>query len=80
MMYSTTFRQHSPASRALDATALVIARAFVRLQDLFSFVSVERELGLGGEDHRMHRRRIYHRFSVGLQERQPGGQNRLVTT
>lgn len=39
MMYSTTFRQHSPASRALDATALVIARAFVRLQDLFSLRS-----------------------------------------
>ena len=39
MMYSTTFRQHSPASRALDAMALVIARAFVRLQDLFSLRS-----------------------------------------
>lgn len=36
MMYSTTFRQHSVSSRALEAMADTIARGFVRLQSLFS--------------------------------------------
>lgn len=36
MMYSTTFRQHSVASRTLEAMADVIARGFVQLQSLFS--------------------------------------------
>lgn len=36
MMYSTTFRQHSTASRTLEAMADAIARGFVQLQSLFS--------------------------------------------
>lgn len=34
MMYSTTFRQHSVASRSLEAMADAIARGFVRLQSM----------------------------------------------
>jgi len=34
MMYSTTFRQHSVASRSLEAVADLIARGFLRLQSL----------------------------------------------
>ncbi len=36
MMYSTTFRQHSVASRTMEAMADAIARGFVQLQSLFS--------------------------------------------
>lgn len=36
MMYSTTFRQHNPASQTLVALSDLIARVFVGVQSLFS--------------------------------------------
>lgn len=40
MMYSTTFRQHNPASRTLEALADLIARSVMRLRDLGSVFSM----------------------------------------
>ena len=40
MMYSTTFRQRSPASESLEAIANLIARAFLKVQSFGSALRV----------------------------------------
>lgn len=40
MMYSTTFRQHTVASRTMEAVADTIARGFLQIQALLSPASV----------------------------------------